>query len=107
MAARCADWERRVRVVGGADDARERLTEVVAAAVEVAAEAGEDGTYTGDMARTLSAVVAKVGARIAVEAEISGFSSGWREAVAQVGQPRSERACAHVTPMRPEEDGGP
>ncbi|MFF4168574.1 hypothetical protein [Streptomyces sp. NPDC001744] len=96
-----------MRVVGGVGSAHERLTEVVAAAVEVAAEAGEAGTYTGDVARTLSAVVGKVGARIAVEAEIRGFSSGWQEAVAHVGAPRPDPDGARVVPMRPEGDGGP
>ncbi|MEU5437447.1 hypothetical protein AB0G73_29305 [Streptomyces sp. NPDC020719] len=62
--------------------AQERLVEVVVAAVEVAAEAGESGTYTADVGRTLGAVVAKVGARIAVDGEARGFSSGWREAMA-------------------------
>ncbi|MFE9258608.1 hypothetical protein [Streptomyces sp. NPDC006879] len=61
--------------------AQERLTEVVAAAVEVAAEAGESGTYSGEVARTLTALVIKVGARIAVDAEVRGFTSGWQEAV--------------------------
>ncbi|MFB9389829.1 hypothetical protein ACFPM3_30170 [Streptomyces coeruleoprunus] len=62
--------------------AQERLADVVAAAVEVAAEAAEAGTYTADLARTLTAVVGKVGARIAIDAETRGFSSGWTEAVA-------------------------
>ncbi|MFF8956285.1 hypothetical protein [Streptomyces sp. NPDC014894] len=61
--------------------AQERLAEVVAAAVEVAAEEGEAGTYSGAVARTLTSVVGKVGARIAVDAEIRGFTSGWQEAV--------------------------
>ncbi|MFE3602917.1 hypothetical protein ACFXP3_19965 [Streptomyces sp. NPDC059096] len=66
-------------------DAQERLSEIVAVVVEVAAEAGESGTYTGEMARTLTAVAVKVGARIAVEAEVRGFTGGWQEAVALVG----------------------
>nr|WP_240981577.1 MULTISPECIES: hypothetical protein [unclassified Streptomyces] len=57
------------------------MTEVVVAAVEVAAEAGEAGRYTGDVGRTLAAVVGKVGARIAVDAEVRGFASGWQEAL--------------------------
>ena len=61
--------------------AQERLDDVVVAVVEVAAEAGESGTYTADVARTLAAVVGKVGARIAAEAETRGFRCGWREAV--------------------------
>ncbi|OAR24332.1 hypothetical protein A8W25_18125 [Streptomyces sp. ERV7] len=43
--------------------AQERLVDVVAAAVEVAAEAGESGTYTADVGRTLGAVVAKEAVR--------------------------------------------
>ncbi|MFJ2177219.1 hypothetical protein ACIOHE_30535 [Streptomyces sp. NPDC087851] len=66
-------------------DAQGRLSEIVAVVVEVAAEAGESGTYTGEMARTLTAVAVKVGARIAVEAEVRGFTGGWQEAVALVG----------------------
>jgi hypothetical protein len=62
--------------------AQERLADVMAAVVEVAAESGESGTYTADVARTLTAVVSKVGARVAVEAETRGFRSGWGEAVA-------------------------
>ncbi|MFH9297633.1 hypothetical protein [Streptomyces sp. NPDC017520] len=62
--------------------AQERLADVVAAAVEVAAESGESGTYTAEVAHTLTAVVGKVGARVAVEAETRGFRSGWSEAIA-------------------------
>ncbi|MFS0696588.1 hypothetical protein [Streptomyces nitrosporeus] len=61
--------------------AQERLADVMAAVVEVAAESGESGTYTAEVARTLTAVVGKVGARIAVEAEVRGFRSGWSEAM--------------------------
>ncbi|RDG35987.1 hypothetical protein DVH02_22405 [Streptomyces corynorhini] len=54
---------------------------MVAVVVEVAAEAGEAGTYTYDMGRALTEVVTKAGARMAAEAEIRGFAGGWREAV--------------------------
>ncbi|MFG3406318.1 hypothetical protein [Streptomyces sp. NPDC048142] len=76
--------ETRARVDGGEPviTAQERLADVVAAAVEVAAESGEAGTYTAEVARTLTAVVGKVGARVAVEAETRGFRSGWGEAIA-------------------------
>ncbi|GGT32067.1 hypothetical protein [Streptomyces purpureus] len=94
-----------MRVVRSAGSAHERLTDVVAAAVEVAAEAGEAGTYTGDMARTLTAVVGKVGARIAVEAEMRGFTGGWQEAVAHIGAGRPEPGGARVVHIRPEGDG--
>ncbi|WP_255306019.1 hypothetical protein [Streptomyces sp. Wb2n-11] len=59
----------------------ERLADVVAAAVEVAAEAGEAGTYTGEVARALAAVVNKVAVRATIDAEVRGFTSGWREAM--------------------------
>ncbi len=59
----------------------ERLADVVAAAVEVAADAGEAGTYTGEVARALAAVVNKVAVRATIDAEVRGFTSGWREAM--------------------------
>ncbi|MFE2296548.1 hypothetical protein [Streptomyces sp. NPDC059452] len=62
--------------------AQERLVDVVAAAVEVAAETAEAGVYTAEVGRTLTSVVGKVGARIALDAEVRGFTSGWQEAVA-------------------------
>ncbi|MFB6697003.1 hypothetical protein [Streptomyces rubiginosohelvolus] len=62
--------------------AQERLADVVAAAVEVAAETAEAGTYTAEVGRCLTSVVGKVGARIALDAEMRGFTSGWQEAVA-------------------------
>lgn len=62
--------------------AQERLADVVAAAVEVAAEAAEAGAYTAEVGRTLTSVVGKVGARIALDAEVRGFTGGWQEAVA-------------------------
>ncbi|MEU1124136.1 hypothetical protein ABZ371_11310 [Streptomyces sp. NPDC005899] len=54
----------------------------MAAAVTVAVESAEAGRYTGEMGRTLAAVVGEVGARIVGEAELRGFSSGWQEAMA-------------------------
>ncbi len=60
----------------------ERLADVMAAAVTVAVESAEAGRYTGEMGRTLAAVVGEVGARIVGEAELRGFSSGWQEAMA-------------------------
>ncbi|MFG2330570.1 hypothetical protein ACGFMM_13155 [Streptomyces sp. NPDC048604] len=107
MAARCAtDAERQVQVVSGAGSAQERLTDVVAAVVEVAAEAGESGAYTAEVARALVAVVGKAGARIAVEAEIRGFGAGWQEAVRHTGAARPEAGPgdAQVLPIRPEDD---
>ncbi|WP_405507573.1 hypothetical protein OG323_14410 [Streptomyces cyaneofuscatus] len=62
--------------------AQERLADVVAAAVEVAAETAEAGAYTAEVGRTLTSVVGKVGARIALDAEVRGFTGGWQEAVA-------------------------
>ncbi|MEU5719791.1 hypothetical protein AB0G71_29290 [Streptomyces sp. NPDC020403] len=60
----------------------ERLADVMAAAVTVAVESAEAGRYTGEVGRTLAAVVGEVGARIAGEAELRGFSTGWQEAMA-------------------------
>ncbi|WLQ41303.1 hypothetical protein P8A22_15675 [Streptomyces laculatispora] len=72
--------------------AQDRLADVMAAVIEVAAESGESGTYTADVARTLTAVVGKVAARIAVEAETRGFRSGWGEAVALTAGGKGEGA---------------
>lgn len=60
----------------------QRLADVVAAAVTVAAESAEAGRYTGEVGRTLAAVVGEFGARIVGEAELRGFSTGWQEAMA-------------------------
>ncbi|MGW4030245.1 hypothetical protein ACWEFL_13110 [Streptomyces sp. NPDC004838] len=93
--------------VDGAVSARERLAEVVAAAVEVAAEAGESGDYTCDVARTLTAMVGKVGARIAVDAEMQGFTSGWQEALRAVdGRGPAGGDDGRVLRIRPERDAG-
>ncbi|MGP2441679.1 hypothetical protein [Streptomyces sp. JW3] len=61
---------------------RERLADVTAAAVAVAVASAQAGRYTGEVGRTLAAVVGEVGARIADDAEVRGFSLGWQEAVA-------------------------
>ncbi|MFE2374853.1 hypothetical protein [Streptomyces sp. NPDC059398] len=61
---------------------KERLADVTAAAVAVAVESAQAGRYTGEVGRTLAAVVGEVGARIAGDAELRGFSSGWQEAMA-------------------------
>lgn len=81
--------------------AHERLTDVVAAAVEVAAEAAEAGTYTADMGRALTAVVGKVGARVALDAEVRGFTSGWQEAVALTATEVTAEAQVFRMPERP------
>jgi methionine aminopeptidase len=61
---------------------RERLADVAAAAVAVAVESERAGRYTGEVGRTLAAVVGEVGARIVDDAEGRGFAVGWQEAVA-------------------------
>ncbi|GGP91563.1 hypothetical protein GCM10010249_06990 [Streptomyces roseolilacinus] len=96
-----------MRVASSAGSAHERLTEVVAAALEVAAEAGETGVYTDETARVLTAVVGKIGARISVEAEVHGFAGGWQEAVAHLGRTHPDPGDAQVLPMRPDGDDGP
>ncbi|MER5782447.1 hypothetical protein ABT104_12085 [Streptomyces mobaraensis] len=62
----------------------DRLTDVVAATVEVAAESGHAGTFTDEVAQALTAVVGKVAARVADDAERDGFVNGWQEAVRAV-----------------------
>ncbi|CAL9302770.1 MULTISPECIES: hypothetical protein [unclassified Streptomyces] len=85
---------------------QERLADVAAAAVEVAAESAEAGTYTGGVGRALSAVIAKVGARLTRDAELRGFSSGWQEAVAAMTgeQPAPASVPAPVLPLHARPD---
>ncbi|MEV0260893.1 hypothetical protein AB0I49_06035 [Streptomyces sp. NPDC050617] len=75
----------------------ERLAEVVAATVEVAAESGSAGVFTDDVAQALAAVVGKVADRAVDAAELSGFVSGWQEALGAVGDDAS--ALAQVVRM--------
>ncbi|MFF5130748.1 hypothetical protein ACFY41_27950 [Streptomyces syringium] len=70
----------------------ERLAEVVAATVEVAAESGSAGVFTGEVAQALAAVVGKVADRAVDAAELSGFVSGWQEAIEAVGEDASAGA---------------
>ncbi|WP_374684316.1 hypothetical protein [Streptomyces sp. ODS05-4] len=91
-------------MVSSAGSAQERLTDVVAAAMEVAAEAGEAGTYTRETVRTLTAVIGKVGARIAVDAELRGFASGWQEAIAHRSPARHGPPDAQVLRFRSDGD---
>ncbi|MDT0610114.1 hypothetical protein [Streptomyces lancefieldiae] len=81
--------------------AQERLADVVDAVVEVAAESGESGTYTAEVARTLAAVVGKVGARIAMESETRGFRCGWREAVVLAADGAQDEAQVFRMPAGP------
>ncbi|MDJ0465197.1 hypothetical protein [Streptomyces sp. H27-C3] len=85
----------------------ERLTDVVAAAVEVAAEAAEAGTYTADVGRTLTDVVGKVGARIALDAEVRGFTSGWQEAMSLAAPKASPEAQVLRMPGSPDRAESP
>ncbi|MFE7122079.1 hypothetical protein ACFU99_42260 [Streptomyces sp. NPDC057654] len=57
------------------------IADVVNAIVEVAAESGRSGTFTGDVGHALASVADKVTERIVREAEFNGFVSGWQEAV--------------------------
>ncbi|WP_372408344.1 hypothetical protein [Streptomyces luteireticuli] len=59
----------------------DRLVDVVAATMEVAAEAGHSGTFTDEVAQVLAAVVGKVAERTVDAAVLDGFVSGWQEAV--------------------------
>ncbi|GAA1521652.1 hypothetical protein GCM10009730_31720 [Streptomyces albidochromogenes] len=88
------------------NSAGERLADVVAAAVEVAAEAGEAGTYNAEVARAIAAVVNKVGARVVIDAEVRGFTSGWREAMDLVAGDDGEPARILRLPD-PADDPGP
>lgn len=81
--------------------AQERLADIVAAVVEVAAESGESGTYTEEVARTLTAVVGKAGARLTLEAETRGFRFGWGEAVALTAGGAENGARAVPVPAGP------
>ncbi|MCK8680324.1 hypothetical protein M1O15_23590 [Streptomyces lichenis] len=84
---------------------------MVAAAVEVAAESAQAGTYTSGTARVLTAVVVKAGTRLAVDAEARGFSLGWREAVGAVGVTAPDRPAptppAPVFPIRARPEAEP
>ncbi len=57
------------------------IVDVVTAIVEVAADSGRSGTFTGDVAHALASVADKVTERVVREAEFNGFVSGWQEAV--------------------------
>ncbi|MFD3412839.1 hypothetical protein [Streptomyces cyaneofuscatus] len=95
-------------MVSGAGD---RLTDVVAAVLEVAAEAGEAGTYTVESAQAMAAVLKKVAVRVVIDAEVRGFSSGWREAMELVagdgtGAPRAARLPGPDGDLRPRSGPG-
>ncbi|MGW7056822.1 hypothetical protein [Streptomyces sp. NPDC054887] len=89
------------------NSAGDRLADVVAAAVEVAAEAGEAGTYTAEVARAIAAVVNKVGARVGIDAEVRGFTSGWREAMDLVAGDEREPARILRLPDPGDDSGEP
>ncbi|GAA2913789.1 hypothetical protein GCM10020221_06850 [Streptomyces thioluteus] len=60
---------------------RERLADVVAATVEVAGESGQAGAFTDEVAAALASVIGKLADKAVDAAEVSGFVSGWQEAV--------------------------
>ncbi|KNB50115.1 hypothetical protein [Streptomyces caatingaensis] len=60
---------------------RERLADVVAATVEVAGESGQAGSFTDEVAAALTSVIGKLADKAVDAAELSGFVSGWQEAV--------------------------
>ncbi|MBZ4320604.1 hypothetical protein [Streptomyces huiliensis] len=75
----------------------DRLADVVAATVEVAAESGHAGAFTDEVAQALTAVVGKVAARVTDDAERDGFVSGWQEAVQTM---EAEGGAAHARVFR-------
>ncbi|MEU7134518.1 hypothetical protein [Streptomyces sp. NPDC046261] len=77
----------------------ERLTEVVAATVEVAAESGLSGAFSDEVARALTAVVGKIATKVVADAEIGGFVSGWQEAIEAMGEKRKGAMGAQVYRM--------
>ncbi|MFF4184451.1 hypothetical protein ACFYZ9_14780 [Streptomyces sp. NPDC001691] len=60
----------------------ERVSDVVIASVEVAADSATAGSFTPEVARALTAVVGKVAERAMGDAELNGFVTGWQEAMA-------------------------
>ncbi|MEU1309959.1 hypothetical protein ABZ419_13845 [Streptomyces cinnamoneus] len=78
---------------------QERLQDVVAATVEVAAESGQEGVFTDEVARALTAVVGKIAVKAVADAEVDGFVNGWQEAVAVLGDKPATARGAQVYRM--------
>ncbi|WP_171167488.1 hypothetical protein [Streptomyces sp. I05A-00742] len=82
----------------------DRLVDVVAATLEVAAESGHSGYYTPDVGRALAAVVQKVAEGAVEAAEVSGFVSGWQEAVGAADGQQGGPVTARVLRIHQAED---
>ncbi|MFG2721599.1 hypothetical protein ACGFW5_25405 [Streptomyces sp. NPDC048416] len=76
----------------------ERVSDVVIATVEVAADTATAGSFTPEVARALTAVVGKVAERVIGDAELSGFVAGWQEAVATLDDDASADAQVYQVP---------
>ncbi|MBZ6476961.1 hypothetical protein [Streptomyces griseocarneus] len=89
----------------------ERITEVVAATVEVAAESGQAGMFTDEVAQALTSVVGKLAAKAFDAAEVRGFVSGWQEAVGAVEDGKQRTAAGAQVYRMPSwsaaDSGGP
>ncbi|GAA2715909.1 MULTISPECIES: hypothetical protein [Streptomyces] len=79
----------------------QHFADVVSATVEVAAESGQAGVFTDEVARALTSVVGKVAAKAVDAAQVRGFVSGWQEAVetAQAADGKAVAAGAQVYRM--------
>ncbi|GHF48044.1 hypothetical protein GCM10010359_57850 [Streptomyces morookaense] len=77
----------------------EQLADVVAATVEVAAESGQAGAFTDEVAKALTSVVQKLAGKAFDAAEVRGFVSGWQEAVEVIQEKRTGTAGAQVYRM--------
>ncbi|WP_344031052.1 hypothetical protein [Streptomyces luteireticuli] len=73
---------------------RERLADVVAATVEVAGESGQAGAFTGEVAAALASVIGKLADKAVDAAELTGFVSGWQEAVEALREADGESVTA-------------
>jgi hypothetical protein len=76
----------------------ERVSDVVTATVEVAADSATAGSFTPEVARALTAVVGKVAERVIGDAELNGFVTGWQEAMATLGDDTPADAQVYQVP---------
>ncbi|GAA4073920.1 hypothetical protein GCM10022284_07150 [Streptomyces hundungensis] len=76
----------------------ERVSDVVIATVEVAADSANSGSFTPEVAQALTAVVGKVAERAIGDAELNGFVTGWQEAMATLGDDSPAGAQVYQVP---------